>query len=135
MDVTEKERMDTVRMFVNGQAMSGGSLHHALSDAEFLGSAVTAPRYRFLAFGDFPGLQPVDEGGGAIEGELYAVDYAHMRERLLPGEPPELELSVIELSDGTGTLSMVVRTGAGDGAVDITEHGSWRRWQAAGGSR
>jgi gamma-glutamylcyclotransferase (GGCT)/AIG2-like uncharacterized protein YtfP len=125
--------MDTVRMFVNGQAMSGGSLHHALSDAEFLGPAVTAPGYRFLAFGDFPGLQPVDEGGGPIEGELYAVDYAHMRERLLPGEPPELELSVIELSDGTGTLSMVVRRGAGDGAVDITEHGSWRRWQAAGG--
>ncbi len=127
--------MDTVRMFVNGQAMRGGSLHHALSDADFLGPAVTAPRYRFLAFADFPGLQPVDEGGGPVEGELYAVDYAHMRERLLPGEPPELELSVIELADGTGTLSMIVRRDAGDGAVDITEHGSWRRWQAAGGTR
>jgi gamma-glutamylcyclotransferase (GGCT)/AIG2-like uncharacterized protein YtfP len=127
--------MDTVRMFVNGQAMRGGSLHHALSDAEFLGPAVTAPRYRFLDFGDFPGLLAVGDGGGAIEGELYAVDYAHMRERLLPGEPPELELSVIELSDGTGTLSMVVRAGAGDGAVDITEHGSWRRWQAGEGVR
>ena len=127
--------MDTVRMFVNGQAMRGGSLHHALSDAEYLGAAVTAPRYRFLAFGDFPGLQPVAAGGGAVEGELYAVSYAQLRERLLPGEPPELELSVIELADGSGTLSMVVRHDAGARAVDITAHGSWHRWQAAGAAR
>ncbi len=120
--------MDSLRMFVNGQAMRGGSLNHALSDAEFLGPAVTAPRYRFLSFGDFPGLDPTDEGGGAIEGELYAVEYAHLRERLLPGEPPELELSVIELSDGSGSLSMVVRPGAGAHATDITAYGSWRRW-------
>jgi gamma-glutamylcyclotransferase (GGCT)/AIG2-like uncharacterized protein YtfP len=122
-------------MFVNGQAMRGGSLHHALSEARYLGPVTTAPRYRFLAFADFPGLQPVSDGGRAVEGELYAVDYAHMRERLLPGEPPELELSVIELSDGSGSLSMVVRQGAGDAAVDITTHGSWRRWQASGAAR
>ncbi len=122
--------MATVRMFVNGQAMRGGSLAPALAEAEFLGEVRTAPRYRFRSFGDFPGLVPVTEGGAAIAGELYAVDYAHLRERLLPGEPAELELSVIELADGSGTCSMVVRTGE-TGGEDITDHGGWRSWLAA----
>lgn len=127
----------TVRMFVNGQAMRGGSLHHALTDAEFLGEVRTAPRYRFLSFGDFPGLvaadsdHPGDSGGAGIAGELYAVDYAHLRERLLPGEPPELELSVIELDDGSGTCSMVVRAGSAQAGVDITEHGGWLAYRAS----
>lgn len=121
----------TIRMFVNGQAMRGGSLHHALSDAEFCGAVRTAPLYRFLSFGTFPGLLPVETGGAAIEGELYDVDYIHMRERLLPGEPPELELSVIELDDGEGACSMIVRPGAADQGLDITHHGSWNAFRAA----
>jgi gamma-glutamylcyclotransferase (GGCT)/AIG2-like uncharacterized protein YtfP len=118
-------------MFVNGQAMRGGSLHGALTGAEFLGAAETAPRYRFLSFGDFPGLLPVPEGGARIAGELYAVDYATLREQLLPEEPAELEFSVIELADGTGSCSMVVRTGE-TGGTDITAHGSWVAARAAG---
>lgn len=122
-----------LRMFVNGQAMSGGSLSNALADATFVGAAQTAPRYRFWAFGDeFPGLQPVAEGGASIVGELYEVDYALLREQLLPREPAELELGVIELADGTGTLSMVVRAGAEAGRLDITEHGGWRAYLASG---
>ena len=116
--------MSTVRMFVNGQAMRGGSLHGALAGATFLGAVQTAPRYRFLSFGDFPGLLPVAAGGAAIAGELYEVDYATLRDRLLPGEPPELEFSVIELADGSGSCSMVVRAGE-TGGTDITAHGSW----------
>ena len=123
--------MGTVRMFVNGQAMRGGSLHAALDGAEFLGAVETAPRYRFRSFGDFPGLQPVTEGGARIAGELFAVDYATLRERLLPGEPPELEFSVIELADGSGSCSMVVRRGE-TGGTDITAHGSWAAARAAG---
>ena len=123
--------VDSVRMFVNGQAMQGGSLHHALCDAKFLGAARTAPRYRFFDFGDFPGLQPVGSGGASIDGELYEVDYAHMRERLLPGEPPELELSVIELDDGTGACCMVAREGVTEGVADISGHGGWRNYLAS----
>ncbi|WP_369139098.1 allophanate hydrolase-related protein [Modestobacter versicolor] len=123
--------MSTVRMFVNGQAMRGGTLHGALAGAEFLGAAETAARYRFRSFGDFPGLVPVADGGARIAGELYAVDYATLRDQLLPGEPPELELSVIELADGTGSCSMVVRVGE-TGGTDITEHGSWAAACAAG---
>jgi gamma-glutamylcyclotransferase (GGCT)/AIG2-like uncharacterized protein YtfP len=124
-------RVSTVRMFVNGQAMRGGSLHAALAGAEFLGAVQTAARYRFRSFGDFPGLLPVAEGGAHIAGELYEVDYATLRDRLLPGEPAELELSVIELADGSGSCSVVVRAGE-TGGTDITAHGSWAAARAAG---
>ncbi|ONH32659.1 hypothetical protein BL253_04635 [Pseudofrankia asymbiotica] len=115
-----------VRMFVNGQAMSGGSIHAPLTDARFLGRAWTAPRYRFWSFRDeFPGLEPVSTDGWSVPGELYAVSYAVLRERLLPLEPPELELAVIELADGSGSLSMRVRAEALAGAVEIRHPDGW----------
>lgn len=116
-------------MFVNGQAMQGGSLSGALAEAEFLGAARTAERYRFFSVRDeFPGLHPVDEGGYSIVGELYGVSYATLRDGLLPGEPAELELGIIELDDGTGSLSMRMRAEflSAPGVVDISAAGGWR---------
>lgn len=127
--------MDTVKMFVNGQALSGGSLNDALTGAEFLGPASTAAGYRFYSVRDeFPGLAPVVTGGAVVPGELYRVSYAMLREQLLPREPPELELGIIELADGSGSLSMRMRDGAaeGDGVVDITGHG-WLEYLAGRG--
>lgn len=120
-------------MFVNGQAMSGGSISHALSDARFLGPAHTAPDYRFFSVRDvFPGLHPVAAGGASIVGELYEVTYDVLRERLLPEEPPELELGVIQLSDGSGSLSMRMRAEAltAPGVVDISAFGGWHAYLA-----
>jgi gamma-glutamylcyclotransferase (GGCT)/AIG2-like uncharacterized protein YtfP len=119
---------DIVRMFVNGQAMSGGSLHAPLADAEFLGTTWTAPRYRFWSFRDeFPGLELVAAGdeGWAVPGELYAVSYSLLRDRLLPLEPPELELTVIELADGSGSLSMRVRAAALAAGTQIHHPDGW----------
>lgn len=121
--------MSDLRMFVNGQAMSGGSLNHALSDARLIGPAETAARYRFYSVRDeFPGLHPVEEGGRRVPGELYQVDYSVLREKLLPNEPPELELTVIELADGSGSLCMKMRPESLglDGVVDISDRGGWR---------
>ncbi|MDT7633736.1 MAG: hypothetical protein QOI50_5666 [Pseudonocardiales bacterium] len=119
---------DTVTMFVNGQAMSGGPLNNALASARFLGPARTAARYRFFSFRDeFPGLVPVPEGGWSVPGEIYEISYAQLREELLPREPVELELSVIELEDGRGSLSMVCRNpGTDDPSREITTPGGWR---------
>ncbi len=125
--------MNTVRMFVNGQALSGGSLNDALAGATFLGPAATAPAYRFYSVRDeFPGLHPVVEGGRSVPGELYELTYAALREQLLPREPAELELGVIAMSDGSGSLSMRMRTDAIDlpGVVDITDAGGWLAYQA-----
>jgi hypothetical protein len=120
--------IDTVRMFVNGEAMSGGRLNPHLSVATFVGPGRTAARYRFFSVRDeFPGLHPVAEDGVSVPGELYEVSYAILRERLLPAEPPELELGIIELEDGSGSLSMRMRPEAlsAPGVTDISERDGW----------
>lgn len=124
----QEEQDIKVRMFVNGQALAGGSINFALEGATLLGNVQTAEQYAFYAVRDeFPGLYPVLDGGASIPGELYAVSYAQLRERLLPHEPGELELTVIELADGSGALSMRLRESALGlpGVVDITESGGW----------
>ena len=116
-------------MFLNGEGMRGGTAHEHTTGSAFLGEAWTAPQYRFLAFGEeFPGLLPVDRDGAAIVGELYDVPLDKLQ-RLLRAEPPQLELSVVTLSDGQLSFGMVVRAGqAIDSAtIDITEVASWRR--------
>ena len=122
------------RMFLNGTAMQGQKDHGVIAGARFLGAARTAPRYRFLAVrGEFPGLLPVDDGGGAIEGELYEMDEQLLFERLLPQEPTELELGTIELGTGEVVYAMQLRperVAPGTPVVDITGVGGWRAHQA-----
>lgn len=50
--------------------------------------------------------------------------------RLLPAEPPELELGIIELADGTGSLAMRMRAEAlqAPGVRDISDRGGWLRY-------
>lgn len=120
-----------LRMFVNGQAMSGGLISHNLAGAKFLGPAITAPKYHFFSIRDeFPGIHPAAEGGHPVPGELYEVTYEILRERLLPSEPLELELGVVELQDGSGTLCMRMRPewlGHQD-LTDISSRGGWRAY-------
>lgn len=123
-----EESMETCRMFINGQALRGGPMHDALDGAQLLGEVRTKKSYRFFSFrNEFPGLHPVDSGGVAVLGELYALPYAMLRDRLLPREPAELELGVIELEDGRGSLAMRIRDSAlgGAGVTDISDCASW----------
>ena len=119
-------------MFLNGEAMRGRPLHENVADAPFLGPARTAPRYRFYSVRDeFPGLaRAMSAPGYKIEGELYEISEETLRDRLLPNEPPELELGVIELEDGTAAFSMLLRSeqlGSPE-LLDISEHGGWRNY-------
>jgi gamma-glutamylcyclotransferase (GGCT)/AIG2-like uncharacterized protein YtfP len=119
-------------MFLNGGAMRGGPLHHLLGDAPLLGEVRTAARYRFYSVGDrFPGLQEVESGGFEIAGEVYDVPMEVLRDSLLPAEPPELELGVIELADGRPSLAMVLRREFTEhtGLKDISATGSWRAYR------
>jgi gamma-glutamylcyclotransferase (GGCT)/AIG2-like uncharacterized protein YtfP len=118
-------------MFLNGTAMRGGALHHLVGDAELVAETATAPRYRFHAVeGSYPGLEDVGAGnGGSVVGEVYEMSWEQLREVLLPGEPAGLELGVIELADGSGSLAMVLRRPHTElPTVDITELGSWRAY-------
>src|SRR6266566_7907729 len=97
-------------MFLNGDGMRGGRLHHQLRGAALVAATRTAPKYRFYAVGGrFPALEPVTNGGHAIAGEVYEVPLAVLRDHLLPAEPDELELGIIELDDGRAALGMVLR--------------------------
>jgi gamma-glutamylcyclotransferase (GGCT)/AIG2-like uncharacterized protein YtfP len=123
--------VSVVRMFVNGQGMSGGEFNDSFSEATFLGEVRTAPKYRFYSVRDeFPGLHPTTKDGRSIPGELYELPYLMLAERLLPREPAELELSIIDLEDGSGALSMRMRDIAVESpdAVDISDVGGWRAY-------
>jgi gamma-glutamylcyclotransferase (GGCT)/AIG2-like uncharacterized protein YtfP len=124
---------DTVPLFVNGEGMRGGSVHASIEGHRFLGEATTAPRYRFYSVGDrFPALWPVDDGGVPVPGELYEVPLTVIRDAFIPAEPPELELGVIELADGSAALAVVLRRevlGSPE-LVDISDAGGWRAHRA-----
>jgi|SRR5919204_1520078 hypothetical protein len=118
-----------VRMFLTGGGMSGGPLHGHLHGAPLVGKLRTAPRYRFYTVrGEFPGLVPVGAGGVGIEGELYELPDEVLRDSLLPAEPEELELGMIELEDGSAAFAMLVARWCRDrdDVLDISEFGGWR---------
>jgi gamma-glutamylcyclotransferase (GGCT)/AIG2-like uncharacterized protein YtfP len=120
-------------MFLNGTAMTGQTDHKSHVGSTFLGPARTAARYRFFAVRDeFPGLYPVTSGGRIIEGELYDIPDRILHDHLLPAEPPELEISEIELIDGETVHAMRLvpsRLRPGDKVVDISEFGGFRAYQ------
>ena len=121
-------------MFLNGGGMRGGPVHEHLAGAPFIRETRTAPNYRFYAVNaDFPGLWRVQDGGASIAGELYDVPLFILHDLLLPHEPPELELGIVQLEDGASSLGMLLRASArecGD-LLDITEYGGWRAYLAA----
>ncbi|MQA12380.1 MAG: gamma-glutamylcyclotransferase [Pseudonocardiaceae bacterium] len=121
-----------VYMFLNGGGMRGGALHHQLLGAPLVKQTRTAPKYRFYSVDDrFPALDPVSSGGVAVHGELYDVPLETLRDSLLPAEPPELELGVIELEDGEPSLAVVLRGEFRRTAklTDISATASWRAYQ------
>jgi gamma-glutamylcyclotransferase (GGCT)/AIG2-like uncharacterized protein YtfP len=119
-------------MFLNGGGMRGGSLHHRLRGAPLVAETRTAPLYRFYSCGDrYPALAPAEDGqGAAIAGEVYDLPLDVLRDELLPAEPPELELGVITLADGTAALGMILRrqAPATDDLIDITAFSGWNAY-------
>lgn len=114
--------------------MSGQKNHEAVLGAVFLGPVRTAPSYRFISVRDeFPGLLPVPEFGVSIEGELYELPNDVLYQSLLPQEPPELALGIVELIDSQQVHAMQLvptRLRQNDPVVDISDFGGWRAYQA-----
>lgn len=125
-----------VHMFFNGGGMRGGPLHGALRGAPLVAETTSASRYQFYAVrGEYPAMDRADDGGHPVRGEVYDLPLDVLRDSLLPVEPPELELGVIELADGTASLAMVLRRAFRGSSLleDISELGSWRAYQDAHG--
>ncbi|SER92289.1 hypothetical protein SAMN05216188_117155 [Lentzea xinjiangensis] len=75
-----------------------------------------------------------ESGSAAVVGELYDLPLTVLRDHLLPAEPPELEIGVIELADGSAALATVLRDAvvepllrSGD-IQDISYLGDWREF-------
>jgi hypothetical protein len=121
-------------MFLNGDGMRGGRAHYTIEGVPLVGERRTAPKYRFFSVRDqFPGLYPAANGDGQpILGELYDVPMDALR-ALLDTEPPELELTVIELDGGEMSFAMVLRDSEHDhgGHKDISAYGGWRAYRAS----
>lgn len=123
-------------LFVNGTLMQGLALHDNLNGAEFLGEARTAPCYRLHSIGDrHPGMYEVDEGGVAVEGELYKMSDAVWR-RVEASEPPGLYRGPVRLSDGRVVDGILYPRELAEGKHrDISAHGGWRAYIAAATAR
>ena len=120
-------------MFLNGDGMRGGRAHYTIEGVPLVGERRTAPLYRFYSVRDeFPALYPAAEGGQPVLGELYDVPMGPLS-ALLATEPPELELSIIELEDGELSFAMVLREAQHARGLhqDITSYGGWHAYRAA----
>jgi gamma-glutamylcyclotransferase (GGCT)/AIG2-like uncharacterized protein YtfP len=119
-------------MFLTGDGMRGGPLHKHIEGATLIGERRTLPRYRFYSVRDeYPALHQVTEDGQSIAGELYDVPMAQLHE-LLAREPPELELSIVELEPRELSFGMILRRGEAERALtDITRYGGWRAYRRA----
>jgi hypothetical protein len=121
----------SIPLFVNGEGMHGGAVHHTIEAHPFRGLARTAPKYRFFSVGDrFPALWPVNEHGVSVPGEIYDVPLATIRDQFIPAEPAELELGVVELENGEPALAVVLRRDVLNAPelIDISDRGGWRSY-------
>ncbi len=126
-----------MKMFLNGTAMSGQADHVHLHGAALLGPATTAPCYRFYAVrGEFPGLVPVADGGGPVDGEVYELPEDVWTQSLAPAEPSELDLGEVQLEDGSTVFAMILDLTRvdPDDLEDITALCGWRAYLTSVGA-
>jgi allophanate hydrolase len=128
-----------VPIAVCGAHMSGLPLNYQLCDrgAYLLETNRTVASYRLFALPGGPprrpGLVRVNNGGGTIELEVWAIP----REQLgafIAGIPPPLGIGKLELQHGALTLGFICEGYAAEGALDITAYGGWRAFPGSQGA-
>jgi len=125
---------------VVGAHMAGLPLNHELTrrGARFLREAATAPAYRLHALAGGPparpGLVRVSEGGASIALEVWALPDEAVGD-FLAGVPAPLSIGTIRLAHGGAVKGFLCESAGLGGAVDVTAHGGWRAYLAAGGPK
>lgn len=120
-------------IFLNGGGMRGGPLHSQLQGTPMVCRARSAAKYRYFSVrGKFPAMH--ESGSASVVGELYDLPLKILRDHLVPAEPAELEIGVIELEDGSAALATVLRDAMVDPLLqtgdirDISYLGDWREF-------
>ena len=128
----------SVPVAVVGAHLAGMPLHGQLVErrCRFVERSTTAPHYRLYALPDTqppkPGLARVADAGVAIEVEVYDMPAAALGS-FLALIPHPLGLGSVQLADGRWVKGFICEGIALAGATDISAHGGWRAWRAAGG--
>ncbi len=122
---------DETALFCVGGHMAGLPLNGQLTalGGRFVAGACTQPGYRLYALDGRPGLV-AEPGGGAIQGEVWALPTAAIG-RLLAPLPPPLGFGTVTLESGP-CLGFLAEAAGVAGATDITGYGGWRAYLAAG---
>ncbi|MEU9155280.1 allophanate hydrolase [Streptomyces sp. NPDC048417] len=97
-------------------------------------TTTTAPTYRLYALRTTPpkpGLVRVDQGGAAIETEVWSLP-AEGLGRLLSALPRPMALGKVELADGSQIPGFLCEPSALANAEDITRHKGWRNYLSQG---
>jgi allophanate hydrolase len=116
---------------VCGAHMQGLPLNKQLTDrgGYFVTQTRSAPLYRFYALPGGPPARPgmvkVNEGGGAIELEVWALPNEQVGS-FLAGIPSPLGLGKVQLADGSSVTGFICEANAVVGAQHITHLGGWR---------
>jgi allophanate hydrolase len=117
---------------VVGAHLRGQPLNHQLveRDARFVGTVRTAPTYRLHALPTTPpkpGLVRVNDGGAAIDAELWTIPVDGFG-AFVAAIPGPLTIGRVELADGTTHSGFLCEEWATTTAPDITELGGWLRY-------
>lgn len=127
----------TTRLAVVGAHLQGLPLNHELRDAgaRRVACTRTAPRYRLYALPDTqppkPGMTRVAGPGHAVEVEVWDMPTAAFGEFVARVRAP-LGIGEIELADGSRVHGFLCEAWAVAEARDISAHGGWRAYLAAG---
>jgi Allophanate hydrolase C-terminal domain len=128
-----------VRIAVVGAHLSGQPLNHQLTGrgGRLVAATRTSPDYRLYRL---PGTVPAKPGlvrapgagAVAIEVEVWELGEAEFGS-FVAEVPPPLAIGTVRLQDGDEVAGFVCEPAALEGARDISHHGGWRAFLAAGG--
>lgn len=126
--------MEKVKLCVVGAHLEGMPLHGQLTSrqAVLVEKTRTAPSYRLYAIADSVPPKPAlvfDEGGAALEVEVYTLGLAEFGS-FVADVPPPLAIGTVTLASGESVKGFVAEPRAIVGARDITEFGGWRAFVA-----
>ncbi|SMC44125.1 allophanate hydrolase [Polynucleobacter kasalickyi] len=121
----------TMEIAVVGAHLKGMPLHYQIQDSgcQLVESTFTAKEYRLFALANTippkPGLVRVEDGGTAIEVEVYQMPLDRVGE-FLNLIPTPLGLGSIKLESGKVVKGFICEPIGIQGAKDISEFGGWR---------
>jgi allophanate hydrolase len=125
-----------IELAVVGAHMSGLPLNHELTSrgAMFVERTKTAPRYRFYALAGGPPFRPglvrVEDGGAAIELEVWRLPRAAFGS-FMAGVPQPLCIGTLDLASGKKVKGFLCEAEGLAGAEEITSFGGWRAFMTS----